>query len=105
VNANALLIPTFQERQITGFLSAAAQKVSPDASRGVTHALRGLPWMATQGLGGAWIAQPNETHASNGRPLTATPGLLEAWKRSATVDSLWFRLEIGPPCPCDHRKL
>ena len=43
VNANGLLIPTFQERQITGFLSAAAQKVSPETSRGVTHALRGLP--------------------------------------------------------------
>jgi len=45
---------------------AKARKVFPAASMGVTHALRGLPRMATQGLGGAWIAQPNETHASNG---------------------------------------
>jgi TonB family protein len=45
---------------------------------GVTHALRGLPRMASQGLGVAWIAQPNETHASNGRPLTAAPGLRAA---------------------------
>jgi hypothetical protein len=31
-----------------------------------------------QGLGEAWIAQPNETHASNGQPLTAAKGLRAA---------------------------
>jgi hypothetical protein len=62
-----------------------AQKVSHGAAMGVTHALRGLPRMATQGLGGAWTAQPNGTHASNGWPLTAAPGLREAGQRSATA--------------------
>ena len=48
------------------------------ANAGETHRVERVATMATPGLGGAGIAQPNETHCVERVATMATPGLREA---------------------------